>query len=128
MRRSRRPSRALARTARATRRMPAYHQWRSSRSAMIAYCSRSIRPQRLAHVVDALVRQLRVDRQAQDLAGEPLGHRQRAGPVAVLRIWRLKMHRQRIVDVGTDTLLGQVGPDPIATWRSHHEEMEHAIG
>src|SRR5215471_2471952 len=88
--------------------MPAYHQWRSSRRAMIAYCSRSIRAHRVANVVDGLFAELGIQRQAQHLGGEPLRVRQRPHAGAELEIRRLQMRGKWVVNVGTDPPFHQV--------------------
>src|SRR5260370_42177869 len=113
-------------TANATRRMPAYHQWRSSRRAMIAYCSRSISPQGLADVVHVVWRELGVDRQTENFAGQQFGRRQRTTPLPILGVRRLEMHRQRIVHVRPDAVISQVRLQRVTFRRAHDEQVEDA--
>src|SRR5262245_27200224 len=66
------------------------------------------------HVGDLGRGQLRVDRQAENPAGEPLGDRKRTGPVAERRGAFLEMDRDRVVDAATDAVSRQVLDQAIA--------------
>src|SRR6185437_3805431 len=93
--------------------------------AMIAYCSRSIRGQGLADVVDVGLGQFGIDWQAQDLVRQLLGMWQR--PTRELPIRRLHMRGQRVMDVGGDAVLGEVRLQRIALRRANHEQVEDAV-
>src|SRR5438874_9989348 len=105
--------------------MPAYHQWRSSRRAIIAYCSRSMRPQDFADIVHVVVRELGVDRQAQDLVRQSLGIRQSA--TGEFGIRRLKVDWERVMNVGAHTVVSQVRLEGIPPRRSHDKQVKHTF-
>src|SRR5258708_37711844 len=98
---------------------------------MIAYCSRSMvgaeRADLRGHVVEIVLRQLRVDRQADDLGGELLRVRQRAESRGVGRVRGLEVRRQRGVHAGADALLGEMCSKRIALCGPDHEQVEYAI-
>src|SRR5207237_6081100 len=74
-----------------------------------------------------VVRQLEVHRQTDNLGGQPLSSRQRTWTVTGLGIGRLKMHRQRIVNVGGDAVLGQVCPQRITFRRAYDEQVKDTV-
>src|SRR6266540_3465304 len=78
---------------------------------MTWYCSGSMLGDEVAHllgdVVHVVLRQLGVDGQAQDFAGQPFRYRQRAWARAVLRVGRLQVRGEWVVDVAGDAALAE---------------------
>src|SRR5262245_5305661 len=84
--------------------------------------------QRTTHDRNLLCRQLRVDRKAHDARRDTFRHWKRTWWQSEVRVRRLTMKRNRVVDAGADPAVVQLLPDLVALEDPYHEEVPHGLG
>jgi O-antigen/teichoic acid export membrane protein len=82
---------------------------------------------RAGHPSLLLGRDLRVERQRQQLTGSSLGDREITRPVTEVPEGRLQVHGHRVVDPGTNSLVVQAAQDVIPARNSDHVQMPHVL-
>ena len=84
-------------------------------------------PDGVGHPSLLLVRDLRVERQRQQLPGGSLGDREVAGPVAEVPEGWLQVNGHRVMDPGTDSFFVQAAQDMVPARHSDHVQMPDVL-